>query len=200
MGKSNTLKRLRWILLIALVVIVISPGRSALFDLLEFAWEWLGGPNGAETNSTTVRNAGLVAAAVAAFYLTKRRIRAADRQALASHRQWIVASDALKEAEKSRFYTIDKDSIQRRNSEFYKGAEMLSSGEMFTRLAGIQILQALSTEDPVQFRQQTRGLLSAFIQFPPRLDKRSQGEGSDSRPDVQEAASVLAALPESHRA
>lgn len=199
MKRIETLNRLRWIVLIpiavmAVIVVVIPPGRSVLFDSLEAVWEWLGGPNGAETNSTTVRNAGLVLGAVVALYLTRRRIRAADRQALAAHRQWIAAGDALREAEMSRSYTIERDNAERRNSEYYKGAEMLSSGEMFARLAGLQILKGLATGDAEGFGKQTKDLLTAFVRHPPRLDQVSHGEKSEERPDVQEANAVLATL------
>ncbi len=191
------MRHARWLAPVALIVVMISPGRAVLFDVAKHAWEWLGDLNGAETNSVTVRNAGLVVGTVVAFYLTWRRIRTADHQAQTAYRQLMVARDSLNEAEKSRSYIIHKDKAHQRNTEFHKGAEMLSSGEMFVRLAGIRILQDLATRYPDQFGWQTERMLSAFVEYPPRLNENSHGEDrSDRRPDVHRAASVLATLLE----
>ena len=188
------MKRLLWIALIAVMAVLIEPSRHALLDSFETGWEWLGGPNGAETNSTTVRNVGLVVGGVVAIYLTMRRIRVASRQAHTAHKQWIAAYDSLRETEKSRFYAIDRDNEERRNSEYHKGAEMLASNEMFARIAGIHVLQDLAAGDPAGFGNQATALLTAFVMHPPRLDQESLRVKAEQRPDVQEARIALAAF------
>ena len=52
-----------------IVVIVLAVG-VARWDWHLSLWDWLGEANGRESNSTTLRNAGLIVLPVVAIYLT----------------------------------------------------------------------------------------------------------------------------------
>lgn len=194
--RVEEMKRLLWGTVVLLAAIGVFPDlRRATLAWVEIPWQWLGSLNGAESNSATVRNIGLVMGAVIAFYLSWRRIRAADRQAHAAHKQLLAASDSLRESEKARYDALDRDRVDQSNRQFYKAAEMLTSDQMIERLIGIRILKDLAESGSGGFDVQISDLLDVFVQFPPLCREREwQGEAPDQRPDVREAYSLLAGL------
>lgn len=157
-------------------------------------WDWLGAANGIESNSTTIRNAGLLIGAFVAFVLTVRRIRVAARQAHASERSLITAGDALRESEKVLSYNIHKDRQGLLNDQFYKATDMLTGAGAARRMVGIYNLQDLVEQDIQQFGGKTFRLLCAFVRFPPidSMSERDEVDVERFRPDVQVAMKVMA--------
>ena len=99
-------------------------------------WGWLG------SNSATLRNVVLVAAAVAALPLALWRSRIAERQADTAQRGLL-------------------------NERYQKGAEMLGSDVLSVRLGGIYALQNLAEEHPGQYHVRVMRLFCAFLRSPP---------------------------------
>ena len=176
-------------------------GLAAAGWLVVTHWGWLGAANGIESNSTTVRNTGLLLAAFVAFVLTLRRIRVAARQAHASERSLLTAGDALPESQKVLSYNVHKDGQALLNDQFYKATEMLTSTGIVARLGGIYTLQDLVEQDAQQFGGMTFRLLCAFVRFPP-IDstlKQDELDVQPLRPDVQAAMKVIADLTDQYR-
>ena len=171
-------------------------GLAALGWLVTNHWDWLGAANGIESNSTTVRNTGLLVAAFIAFVLTLRRIRVAARQAHASEKSLITAGDALQESQKVLSYNVHQDRQALRHDQFYKATEMLTGTGLARRMAGIYNLEDLVKRDAQQFGAMTFRLLCAFVRFPP-IDSTLKQRAVDIepvRPDVQVAMKVIADL------
>ena len=117
-------------------------------------WGWLREtPNGYESGSTTVRNLGLIVAGLIALPLTLWRIRVADRQVKAAHRQ------------------VDTSQRSLLNEQYQKGAEMLGSGVLSVRLGGIYALARLAREYPEEYHVQIMRLFCAFVRNPTPDDK-----------------------------
>ena len=110
-------------------------------------WIWLGAtPDGRdESNSATLRNVGLVIAAVVALPLAIWRSRVAERQA-------------------------DTAQLGLQNERYQKGAEMLGNNVLSVRLGGVYALQRLAEEHPDQYHIQTMKLLCAFARHPTRVE------------------------------
>ena len=171
-------------------------GLGAVGWLVVNHWEWLGAANGIESNSTTVRNIGLLIGAFVAFVLTLRRIRVAARQAHASEKSLFTQGDALRESQRALSYNIDKDRQALLNDQFYKATEMLTGAGVARRMFGIYGLQDLVERDGEQFGGKTLRLLCAFVRFPP-LDSTLEQDVVDVepvRPDVQVAMKVIAGI------
>ena len=118
------------------------------FSIFEFR-DWLRtAPEGGESGASTVRNLGLVLAALFAFPLAIWRGFAADRQATASKRQAETAQRALL------------------NNRYQKSAEMLGHERLSVRLGGIHALWSLAEEYPEGFHLPTVRLFCAFIRHP----------------------------------
>ena len=105
-------------------------------------WGWL---NGEESASTTIRNVGLIIAALTALPVAVWRGIVADKQSAAAQSQ--------------------ADSAQRSlcNERYQKGSEMLGSEVLTVRLGGIYALQRLGQEFPEEYHVQTMRLLCAFV-------------------------------------
>ena len=106
-------------------------------------WIWLGAtPDGrVESNSATLRNVGLVIAAVVALPLAIWRSKVAERQADTAQRGLL-------------------------NERYQTGAEMLGSNVLSVRLGGIYALQRLADEHPEQYHVQIMRLFCAFVRNP----------------------------------
>ena len=164
-------------------------------------WDWLGAANGIESNSTTVRNVGLLIGAFVAFVLTLRRIQVAARQAHASEKSLFTQGDALRESQKALSYNIDKDSQTLLNDQFYKATEMLTGAGVARRMVGIYGLKDLVERDARQFGGKTLRMLCAFVRFPP-LDSTLELDVVDVepvRPDVQVAMKVITDIVSQHQ-
>ena len=136
-------------------------------------WSWLGTePNGEgrqETNSTTLRNIGLVVAGLIALPLAVWRSLVAQKQAEAALRQ---ADTALRQAETAQQGLL--------NDRYQQGAEMLGNDVLSVRLGGIYALQRLAEEHPEQYHVQIMRLFCAFVRRPTEDQvlelRRIQGE------------------------
>ena len=134
-------------------------------------WYWLAKD---DSGSTTIRNIGLVIAAVVALVLTVRRIGIADRQAAIAHQG------------------LSYDRYQ-------KGAEMLGSTVLAVRLGGIYALQQLATENPAQFLRQVVRQYYAFVRHPPESKggeasggkHKSEADSKTLREDVRAVMNVM---------
>ncbi len=149
--------RLGPIALLVLVAVVVLP--------IGF-WGWL---SGGESNSTTIRNLGLVVGGVAAILLAVWRSRVAERQADAAHRQVETAEHGLL------------------NERYQQGAEMLGSDVLSVRLGGIYALQRLANEHPQEYHVQIMRLLCAFVRNP---TVESYGETGPAGQETGEVAEV----------
>ena len=120
---------------------------------------WL---NAGESGSTTVRNIGLVVAAVIALPIAIWRSVVAERQ--------------VKTAQRSLM-----------NERYQKGAEMLGSQVLAVRLGGINALGDLAREHPEIYHTKILSLLCAFVRHPTR-EAGDEGDNDQAciRKDVQD--------------
>ncbi len=114
------------------------------------SWDWLGDKNGneGESNSSTLRNVGLIIAGFLALIFAYWRSVVADKQAKASDLQANTAERSLL------------------NERYQQGAEMLGSPVLSVRLGGIYALQRLASEYPQRYHLQIMQLLCAFVRNP----------------------------------
>ncbi len=117
-------------------------------------WIWLGasqsGEEWQETNSTMLRNVGLLIAGVIALPLAVWRSIVAQRQS-GTAQQGLL------------------------NDRYQQGAEMLGNDVLSVRLGGIYALQRLAEEHPKQYHVQIMRLFCAFVRHPTR-DSRLKSE------------------------
>ena len=186
----------------SVVVVVILAVGMARWDWYLSIWDWLGGMNGRESNSTTLRNSGLIVLPVVAIYLTWKRIKVAEREALTSRKNLQTASEALDLNYKTLSYTEHKDREERRHNQHASASERLSSESMSARLGAIYELQNLTEQDLSLFHVRTMRMLCAFVRFPPH--EADDGVLSDDpcsqrlRPDVQAAMEVIGSRTDQH--
>ena len=124
-------------------VVLILAGLSVLLPVF-FVWGWSSSIDwitDGESNSGTIRNVGLVVAAVIAMRLAMWRSRVAERQA------GTAQSGLL-------------------NERYQKGAEMLGSEILSVRLGGIYALQRLAEDHPEEYHVQIMRLFCAFTRHP----------------------------------
>ena len=122
-------------------------------------WIWLGTtPDGrVESNSATLRNVGLVIAAVVALPLAIWRSKVAERQADTAQRGLL-------------------------NERYQTGAEMLGSNVLSVRLGGIYALQRLADEHPEHYHVQVIHLFCAFARNPTESKGREHGRHAEEAP------------------
>lgn len=108
-------------------------------------WGWL---NDGEPAGTTIRNVGLIIAALTALPVAIWRGVVADKQSAAAQSQADAAQQSL------------------RNERYQKGAEMLGHESLSVRLGGTYALQRLAEEFPEEYHVQITGLFSAFTRHP----------------------------------
>ena len=166
-------------------------------------WDWLGRTNGDETHSSTLRNFGLIFLPIVAIYLTLRRIKVAEREALTSRKNHQTARDDLDLNYKTLSYTEHRDREERRHNQYASASERLSSDSMSARLGAIYELQNLTERDLSQFHVRTMRILCAFVRFPPHeADDGALPNGDPCsqplRPDVQAAMEVIGSRTEQH--
>ncbi len=142
---------------------VIAAGAIAIL----FFWDWLGTD---ESNSATIRNIALAAAAVIALPLAIWRGKVAERQSSAAQHQADMAKQSLL------------------NERYQKGAEMLGNKVLSVRLGGIYALQSLANEHPEIYHVQIMQLFCMFVCHPTeeREDEANvDGQPAQFRVDVQ---------------
>ena len=143
---------------------------------IPYYWDWL---SAEESNSSTIRNIFLAAAALIALPLAIWRSTVAGRQADTAQQQSGIAQRGLL------------------NERYQKGAEMLGSRVLSVRLGGIYALQSLASEDPTQYHIQIMRLFCAFVRnldgvqdgsLTPAIEIGSGGEeeGNDQPPRMRE--------------
>ena len=162
-----------WLILIASVGIIGVVLSHAFWAWLanEF-WIWLGAiPQGRESNSTTLRNVGLVAAGAIAFGFAYWRAKVADRQATAAQHQ---ADTARLQSEIAQGGLL--------NERYQKGAEMLGSNVPAVRLGGIYTLQRLAEEHPEEYHVQIMRLFCAFVRNPTETEFAAERQQPDEAP------------------
>ena len=135
-----------WILALVVLLVVCGVVLSFVF------WDWL--TNG-ESGSSTIRNLGLVLAGIIALPLAIWRGVVADRQASAAQRQ---AETALEQADTAQRGLL--------NERYQQGAEMLGSGVLAVRLAGVYALERLAKESPCEYHVQIMKLFCEFVRDP----------------------------------
>ena len=133
-------------------------------------WDWL---SLNESRGTTVRNVGLIIAALTALPLAIWRGLVAEKQA-----------DA---AQKSL-----------RNERYQKGAEMLGSEVLSVRLGGIYALQRLAKEYPEEYHVQIMGLFCTFVRDPKQketdqIDLAVPTKTSHTQVDIREIVHAIGA-------
>ncbi len=140
-----------WTILLILLLVCI------VFEISDCGaiWEWLQEGDSRESNGATLRNVGLVVAAVIALLLAIWRSRVAQRQAATAERSLL-------------------------NERYQKGAEMLGSKVLAVRLGGIYALQGLAEEDPKQYHVQIMKLFCAFARRPTHDGDDGIGKGKQS--------------------
>ena len=110
-------------------------------------WCWL---SDGESGSTTIRNLGLVVAAIVGLPIAIWRSVVAGRQATAAQRQAEIAQRGLL------------------NDRYQKGTEMLGSAVLSVRFGGIYSLDRLAKNHAEDHHIQIKQLFSAFIRNPPK--------------------------------
>ena len=125
--------------------------------LMAYKWDWFqsAGSSLEESNSTTLRNLGLVIGAIIAGILAIWRSAVADRQANATNRQADVAQAQASTAQESL-----------RHDRYQRGAEMLGSELLPVRLAGISALKRLAADYPEEYHLQVMELFCGFARNP----------------------------------
>ena len=146
-------------LFVVFTVITIS---SACVWGVVHGWEWLSlTPDGRESNSTTIRNIGLIVVAMIALPLAMWRSLVAERQAKATLRQAETAERQSTTALRSFL-----------NERYEQGARKLGSDDRTVRLDGIDALERLAREHPPEYHVAVMKRLSLFVRpsdSPPRL-------------------------------
>ena len=139
----------------------------AVLGIVVCFWPWLRAAEGlavAESNSTTLRNVGLLIGGVVAIGFAVWRGRVADRQSKAAQSQ---AETAQKQAETSRHSLL--------NDRYQKGVEMLESNVLPVRIGAIHALGLLAREEPELYYRQFRELGCAFVRRPPHENEQGTG-------------------------
>lgn len=179
-GLLNLLKQ-DWLL----VLLVL----TAISAVIWFWGEWIICDLGSEDGSV-LRNLSLVIGTILAIIVG---IPLAWWRA---HTSWQQAEAALDQVEKSQEQV---DTAQRQaetsasgllNDRYQKGAEMLGSDTLATRLAGIYALEKVAREHPDEYHIQIMRLLCGFIRHPTLWKDKDLADGS-SRSDVEAAVHAI---------
>ena len=113
-------------------------------------WEWLRETSSAlpESRSTTIRNLGLLVGGLVALILASWRSWVSDVQVSVAQQQANTAQEGVL------------------HDQFQRGAEMLGSGSLSTRLGGVFVLRRLAEEHPDEYHIQVMELFCAFVRNP----------------------------------
>lgn len=132
------------------------------------------GGGGKETNGETLRNFLLILAAPMGLWLAIWRSTTADTQA-----------------------DIAQRGLQ--NERYQKGADMLGSKTLATRIGGIYSLERLAKNHSEEYHIQIMDLLCAFIRYPKKknadssteVELQAQEDDNSLAPDIQESLTVI---------
>ena len=159
------------------------------WDWLQRATDTLESDNVPESNSTTLRNIGLLIGGAIALVFALWRGLVAGHQSEAARRQAEVAQEQADLAQQGLL-----------NERYQKGAEMLGSDVLSVRLGGIYALRNLSEENPDQYHIQIMELFCAFarhptkdndIAFHPEENEQLNRDMPVLRTDVQEVMQAI---------
>ncbi len=151
-------------------------------SLIGIFWPWLKAGEGieiGESNSTTLRNVGLLVGGAIAIWLGFWRARVADSQSKAATDQ---AEAAKQQAETARRTSL--------NDRYQRAVEFLGSGDLPIRIGAIHTLSLLAREDPESFYRQFRELGCAFVRQPPHAGHLGTGL-KGTREDVDAVMQAL---------
>ena len=157
-GRFQPNSSLTWIWIVAWVAVVL----MAAIGFAMMYWCWL---NGGESSSATIRNLGLVVAAVIGLPLAIWRGKVAESQAVTAQRGLL-------------------------DERYQQGAEMLGRGVLPVRLGGIYALARLAREHPENYHTQIMRLLCAFVRTLPVLNEEERSTNK-LREDVQAVMTVF---------
>ena len=160
---------LGWVILLVLVAVAVFATVVYWGWISNDLWTWLGttpgGQDRQESNSTTLRNIGLVVAGLIALPLAVWRSIVAQQQAETAQQGLL-------------------------NERYQRGAEMLGNDVLSVRLGGVYALQRLAEEHPEQYHVQIVSLFCALVR---RLtscdafeDKVKEDEIVSSTQDMQQ--------------
>ena len=142
----------------------------------------------AESNSTTIRNVGLVVGGIVAVMLAVWRSLVAQRQADAAQRQAETALLQAKTAERQSMTALQSFL----NERYEQGSSKLASDNLAVRMDGIDMLERLAREHPSEYHVQVIKRLSLFVRTavgPQRLSQEIGAAmtaiGSRSEDDVR---------------
>ena len=143
-----------WARVTIILVLILSPVTGWL---AVYTWEWLqaSGNGLEESNSTTLRNFGLLLGGFIAMILAIWRSSVAERQAKSALDQAGVAQTQANTAQESL-----------RHDRYQRGAEMLGSELLPVRLAGISALKRLAANYPEEYHVQVMELFCGFARNP----------------------------------
>ena len=148
---------------LALALVVIVIGLMRWF--WPAPWDWMKGPG--ESNGSVLRNFALVAATAIGL-------------PLAVWRSW-VAHKQLDTAERGH-----------NNERYQKGADMLGSDEMPTRMGGVYALERVAQEHPREYHVQIMKLLCAFLEHRAKDEgEEVEAESKEPRRDLEPAARAI---------
>ncbi len=148
----------RTVITIAIAVVVV--------DFL--LWDWFS----SESNSSTLRNIGLLSAAIVALPAAIWRSIVAERQADTAQQEFL-------------------------NGRYQKGAEMLGSHLTSVRLGGIFALRCLAEDHPDRYHVQIMRLFCAFVRHPTKDENViSPGDETNLAPRFEDLRGIPSAQRE----
>ena len=175
------------------VVVVVVAGTYFTLE----NWNWLqAGTDTPESNSTTLRNIGLMTGGMVALVFALWRSIVAGHQADIARRQ---AEETQRQVELIQ----DQVGIAQQgllNERYQRGADMLGSETIAVRLGGIYALRNLAEEHPEQYYIQVMGLLAVFVHHTTRdnsieahenLEKKDDNQGERLREDVNAIVDMI---------
>ena len=157
------------VLTLALVALVIVIGLTIWF------WPTL------KSNAEALRNLALVAAAL--FGLP-----------LAFWRSWVAHKQASLQSEQTSLLRKQADTAERghNNERYQKGADMLGSNVMTTRMGGVYALERVAQEHPLEYHVQIMQLLCAFLRHRAKDGgDEAEAESKELRLDLNAAAQAI---------
>ncbi len=137
-----------------------------------------------ESNSTTIRNVGLVVGGIVAVMLAMWRSLVAERQADATLRQASAAFLQAKTAERESKTTLRSFL----NERYEQGSSRLGSDDPAVRVDGIDMLERLAREHPSEYHVQVIKRLSLFV--------RSSANSPRLREEVRAAMAAIGSRSE----
>ena len=166
-------------------VLLAATALATYFVYCEWGWLRENGIKGdaLESHSTTIRNIAFPFGGLLGILLAIWRSLVAKRQADAAREH---ANAAIAQSQIAITQTeIAQEGL--RNERYQKGADMLGSRSMATRIGGIHALDKLAQEYPDEYHILIMKLLCAFIRHCP--DVNPKGEAPR---EIQEALDVIA--------